>query len=51
MPIGEVEDSALIGIVFAVLVLFVFLRRIGTTLVVSAAIPISIIATFNFDVF
>ncbi|MGQ1787466.1 MULTISPECIES: efflux RND transporter permease subunit [unclassified Saccharicrinis] len=45
--ISEVEDSALIGIVFAVLVLFLFLRRIGTTLVVSAAIPISIIATFN----
>ncbi len=45
--IGEVKDSALIGIVFAVLILFVFLRRIGTTLVVSAAIPISIIATFN----
>lgn len=45
--IGEVKDSALIGIVFAVLVLFLFLRRIGTTLVVSAAIPISIIATFN----
>ncbi|WP_027471074.1 efflux RND transporter permease subunit [Saccharicrinis fermentans] len=45
--IGEVKDSALIGVVFAVLVLFLFLRRIGTTLVVSAAIPISIIATFN----
>ena len=45
--IGEVEDSALIGVAFAVIVLFVFLRRIGTTLVVSAAIPISIIATFN----
>ncbi|TLX78313.1 efflux RND transporter permease subunit [Labilibacter sediminis] len=45
--ISEVEDSALIGIVFAVIVLFLFLRRIGTTLVVSAAIPISIIATFN----
>ncbi len=45
--IGEVEDSALIGIVFAIIVLFVFLRRIGTTLVVSLAIPISIIATFN----
>ena len=45
--INEVEDSALIGVVFAVIVLFLFLRRIGTTLVVSAAIPISIIATFN----
>lgn len=45
--IGEVEDSALIGIVFAVIVLFLFLRQIGSTIVVSAAIPISIIATFN----
>ncbi len=45
--IGEVQKSALIGIFFAVIVLFVFLRRIGTTLIVSAAIPISIVATFN----
>ncbi len=45
--IGEVEDSALIGIIFAVFVLFLFLRRVGITLVVSLAIPISIIATFN----
>jgi hydrophobic/amphiphilic exporter-1 (mainly G- bacteria), HAE1 family len=45
--INEVRDSALIGIVLAVLVLFVFLRRIGVTLVISVAIPISILATFN----
>lgn len=45
--IGEVESSALIGIIFAVFILFVFLRRIGVTLIVSLAIPISIIATFN----
>jgi len=45
--IGEVEESALIGIIFAVIVLFLFLHRIGITLVVSLAIPISIIATFN----
>lgn len=45
--IGEVEDSAIIGIIFAVFVLFIFLRRFGITLIVSAAIPISIIATFN----
>jgi len=45
--ISEVEDSAIIGVIFAVIVLFLFLRRIGTTLVVSAAIPISIVATFN----
>ncbi|MBS0012017.1 MAG: efflux RND transporter permease subunit [Bacteroidales bacterium] len=45
--INEVEETALFGIVLAVFVLFIFLRRIGTTLVVSIAIPISIIATFN----
>ncbi|HUS85718.1 MAG TPA: efflux RND transporter permease subunit [Bacteroidales bacterium] len=45
--IGEVKNTALIGILLAVFVLFIFLRRLGTTLVVSIAIPISIIATFN----
>ncbi len=45
--IGEVKNTALIGILLAVFVLFLFLRRIGTTLIVSIAIPISIIATFN----
>ena len=45
--IGEVKSSALIGLVLAVLILFVFLRRVGTTLIVSLAIPASIIATFN----
>ena len=45
--IGEVENSALIGIILAVFILFLFLRRIGSTLIISIAIPISIIATFN----
>ena len=45
--IGEVEESALLGILLAVFVLFLFLRRFGTTLIVSVAIPVSIIATFN----
>ncbi len=45
--IKEVQNSALLGILLAVVVLFLFLRRIGTTLIVSAAIPISVIATFN----
>lgn len=45
--IGEVKNTLLIGIFLAVLILYVFLRRIGTTLVISVAIPISIIATFN----
>ncbi|GET21915.1 efflux RND transporter permease subunit [Prolixibacter denitrificans] len=45
--INEVKNTLLIGIVLAVFVLFLFLRRFGTTLIVSLAIPISIIATFN----
>ncbi len=45
--IGEVQNTALLGILLAVFVLFLFLRRIGTTLIVSVAIPVSIIATFN----
>ncbi|PKQ62764.1 acriflavine resistance protein B [Labilibaculum filiforme] len=45
--IDEVEETALIGVLIAVLVLFVFLRRIKVTAIVSFAIPVSIIATFN----
>ncbi|MFV0377691.1 MAG: efflux RND transporter permease subunit [Mangrovibacterium sp.] len=45
--ISEVQDSALLGVFLAILVLFVFLRRVGSTLIISIAIPISIIATFN----
>ncbi len=44
--IREVRNSAIGGIILAVFVLFIFLRRIGPTAIVSAAIPISIIATF-----
>jgi HAE1 family hydrophobic/amphiphilic exporter-1 len=45
--ISEVKNSALIGILLAVIVLYIFLRRINTTLIASLSIPISIIATFN----
>lgn len=45
--VGEVKNTLLIGILLAVIVLYVFLRRVGTTLVISIAIPISIVATFN----
>jgi HAE1 family hydrophobic/amphiphilic exporter-1 len=45
--IDEVKNTAILGILLAVIILFVFLRRIGTTLIASVAIPISIIATFN----
>lgn len=45
--INEVSESALVGIFFAVIVLFMFLRNWGATLVVSIAIPLSIVATFG----
>ena len=45
--INEVKQTALIGVLLAVIILFVFLKRIGTTFIISLAIPISIIATFN----
>jgi len=44
--IGEVSDSLVFGILLAVFVLFLFLRKIGPTFIVSVAIPVSIIATF-----
>jgi HAE1 family hydrophobic/amphiphilic exporter-1 len=45
--IDEVKESGLFGAFFAIIVLFLFLRRIGSTLIISIVIPISIIATFN----
>ncbi len=45
--INEVEDTAMIGMALAIIVVFVFLRRIGTTMIVSVSMPVSIIATFN----
>ncbi|MFC1725281.1 efflux RND transporter permease subunit [candidate division KSB1 bacterium] len=45
--IDEVQQTLLYGIILAVIILFVFLRRIGATAIISTAIPISIVATFN----
>lgn len=45
--IREVEQTGLIGIFLAVCILYVFLRRIGITAVISLAIPISVVATFS----
>lgn len=45
--VNEVKNTALIGILLAVGVLFIFLRRVGATAIVSLAIPISVVATFN----
>ena len=45
--IDEVEETALLGALMAIFVLFIFLRRIKVTAIISFAIPISVIATFN----
>ncbi|MDX9847862.1 MAG: efflux RND transporter permease subunit [Tenuifilaceae bacterium] len=45
--IGEVKDTLLIGILIAVFVIYIFLRRLKVTAIISLAIPISIVATFN----
>ena len=45
--ISEVEESAIIGSIIAIIVLFFFLRQVGVTLLVSFAIPVSVVATFN----
>ena len=44
--VDEVRNNALLGGVLAVLVLFVFLRDLRSTMIIGVAIPISIIATF-----
>ena len=44
--IGNVQTSALWGSLLAILVLYVFLRNRSTTLIITLAIPISVIATF-----
>lgn len=45
--IREVEDTSMIGMGLAIMVVYLFLRRIGTTMIISVSMPVSIIATFN----
>ena len=44
--IGSVGTSALFGGLLAVIVLFVFLKSITTTLVIAISVPVSVVATF-----
>jgi len=46
MTLAGVMGSAILGGVLAVIILYIFLRNVRLTLVVAAAMPISIIATF-----
>jgi HAE1 family hydrophobic/amphiphilic exporter-1 len=45
--INNVGKSILLGGILAVLILFLFLRNISSTLIISTAIPISVVATFG----
>ncbi len=44
--IDEVKNTAIMGGLLAIIVLFIFLRRLAPTLIIGLAIPISIVATF-----
>lgn len=45
--IDEVEETALLGALMAVFILYIFLRRLKVTAIISFVIPVSVIATFN----
>ncbi len=49
--INSLLESGLLGALLAILVLFVFLRSIRSTIVIGCAIPISVIVTFVFMYF
>ncbi|MFW6273654.1 MAG: efflux RND transporter permease subunit [Halanaerobium sp.] len=44
--IASVSQNAILGGIFAVLILFLFLKNIRSTTIIATAMPISIIATF-----
>ena len=45
--VDEVQNAAIVGGILAMLILYLFLGNLFNTLIISLAIPISIIATFN----
>jgi len=44
--INEVRNTAVIGGILAIIILYLFLQNFSTTLIVAVSIPLSIIATF-----
>jgi HAE1 family hydrophobic/amphiphilic exporter-1 len=44
--IGNVATSGLVGGLLAVVIIYLFLRNVGSTLVIAISIPVSVIATF-----
>ncbi|RUO65166.1 Multidrug efflux pump subunit AcrB [Pseudidiomarina planktonica] len=45
--ISEVRDAAIFGGLLAMVIIYLFLQRVWPTVIISLAIPVSIIATFN----
>ena len=45
--ISNMGSAVLVGGLLAILILFLFLRNVSSTLIISTAIPISVIATFG----
>jgi HAE1 family hydrophobic/amphiphilic exporter-1 len=43
----ELFKAGILGAIFSILVLFFFLRRIGTTMIVATAVPFSIVVTLG----
>jgi len=44
--IGNVEKNAVVGALLAVLILYLFLRNVRTTLIIAISIPVSVVAAF-----
>ncbi|SHJ99453.1 hydrophobic/amphiphilic exporter-1, HAE1 family [Geosporobacter subterraneus DSM 17957] len=44
--IGNVSNSAMMGAILAIVVLYMFLRNLRTTFIIGVAIPVSVVATF-----
>ncbi|WP_245212731.1 efflux RND transporter permease subunit [Rhodohalobacter sp. SW132] len=47
----ELFNAGMIGAVFSIFVLFIFLRHFGTTMIIATAVPFSIIVTLGFFFF
>ncbi|MDZ7288461.1 MAG: efflux RND transporter permease subunit [candidate division KSB1 bacterium] len=45
--VNEVINAGLVGGILAIIILYFFLRKFATTLIIALSIPVSVIATFN----
>lgn len=45
--VNEVVNAGLIGGILAIIILYLFLRNLWATVIISLSIPVSVIATFN----